>query len=111
MASRFIISLTAFSLLLSAVGFAEEESQQQEVAETNEQTTPNELAKKSRRVAFPPKKGEIVQAETEQTALPKRTKPHFAGVRRTPETESKPAAPQKKSRKIKNEWFSSKTQP
>src|SRR5581483_222563 len=107
----YIISLTAFSLLLSAVAFAEEESQPREIAETSEQATPIEPAKKSRRVAFPPKKGEIAKVEAEKTVLPKRAKPHFAGVRRTPETESKPATPQKKSRKIKNEWFSSKTQP
>src|SRR5581483_7216589 len=46
----YIISLTAFSLLLSAVAFAEEESQPREIAETSEQATTIEFVKKSRRV-------------------------------------------------------------
>lgn len=111
MASRFFVSLTGFSLAFSAVAFAEEELAQQEIAEASEQAEQDEPSKQSRRVAFPARKGEIAKTEVGKTEPPKKPKPHFAGVRRPVETEAKPAAPKRKSRKIKNEWFSSKTQP
>jgi hypothetical protein len=81
-------SLVALSLVLSGFAYAEEADtlQQQEGEESSE-------------------KKETPAAAQEAPSAQKKMKPHFAGVRRSPET------PPKKTRKIKNQWFSSKTQP
>lgn len=112
MASKFFFSLTAFSMVFSFQAFAEDSTVQEEVVETSDQVEQEAPPQKSRRQAFPSKKTTVgvVKEEAEKPALQKKTKPHFAGVKRTIETESPSASP-KKSRKIKNEWFSSKTQP
>jgi len=104
MASKFFFSLTAFSLAFSFQAFTEEHSVQEEIVETSDQVEQEAPPKKSRRLAFPSKKTAVVKEEAAKPALPKKTKPHFAGVKRTVETES-PSAPPKKSRKIKNEWL------
>ncbi len=64
-------------------------------------------AKKSRRAAFSKKIPKEENAQ--QPSGPNKRKPHFAGVKRPPEADAN--QPPKPSRKIKNEWFSSKTQP
>ena len=86
-------SLVAFSLIFSGLACAEEVCddgtcmlQQQEGEESSE-------------------KKEAASPAQDTPPLQKKMKPHFAGVRRTPE------APAKKTKKIKNQWFSSKTQP
>ena len=111
MASKFFLSLTAFSLCLSVQAFAEEDSAQEEIVETSDQIEQETPPQKNRRIAFPSTRTAPPAAKEEEAKpeLPKKTKPHFAGVRRTIETAE--STPPKKSRKIKNEWFSSKTQP
>lgn len=92
MTSRLFLSLAVFSFAFVHAddSLVDEEYMQEELEE--------EIA-------------EVVEekaAEPEQQPLPKRRKPHFAGAKRPPE--SKPRDPNK-PRKMKNQWFSSKTQP
>jgi hypothetical protein len=85
MRSKFLLSLAAFSLLISL--YAEESL-------TEEQEKEESVAKKS---------DEVISES------PKRVKPHFAGVRRpAPKKDTDPAHV---SSKIKNKWFSSKIHP
>lgn len=127
MTSRFFLSLTAFSLCVNYCAIADtaiaeeefleqafeeeivnvytEEAEEESVA--HEENTPQ----KHRRVAFPPSSAIATEEKTDKQPLPKKMKPHFAGVRRSLEPKTKTKDPNKKPRKIKNEWFSSKTQP
>ncbi len=122
MTSQFFLSLTAFSLALSISTYAEEALAddefvelvfEEEVADALVDDQQTEPVQKGRRVA---PENEASQSENASVAeqkepLQKRMKPHFAGVRRTAESKPKTSDPQKKPRKIKNQWFSSKTQP
>lgn len=115
MASRFFLSLVAFSAVLNGLAWAEEPCEGDtcalELCEEKEdlETAQEDSSQKKQRVAFPRTAESKANKESAAAeAAPKKIKPHFAGVKRPPETTS---APVKKTRKIKNEWFSSKTQP
>jgi hypothetical protein len=123
MASRFFLSLTAFSLAFSVSAFTEqfsvsneqaqeEFSEEDQIAEGDHDTDENKPSSEPRRrVAFP-QKNAVTDQKQEKTETPPeqmKVKPHYAGVRKP---KPKPAnAPKRKSSKIKNEWFSSKTHP
>ena len=115
MTSKFLISLTAFSLALSGSLLAEDELYEEVVLEDvsaleEELVVDEEEAssqQQNRRIAFP--KSETAQAEKEP--LPKRMKPHFAGVKRPQPKVKTPEEEKKKSTRVKNKWFSSKTHP
>jgi hypothetical protein len=132
MMSKFFLSLTAFSLALNISALADEVSGEVEFVEQvfeeeiadaaeNEQAqepvaAEEQISKRGRRTAFPQKTpSALANAAAEQTAqkprLPKRRKPHFAGVRRPLEEAPKALDPEKTSKKAKSPWFSSKTQP
>ncbi len=94
--------MTAFSLVFSFPLFADEPLEfEDEIASSDEPSRKND------HIAFPQKNSDTSASgqKTDESA-PKKIKAHFAGAKRPEE----PAVP-KKSRKIKNEWFFSKTQP
>lgn len=112
MASRFIISLAAFSLTFSLPAFSEQFSVSEENLHREYLTDDgeaSETSEPSRTAAAPQKNSEQKPAaKTEQTVISPdqlKVKPHYAGVRK-PQPK-----PKKKSSKVKNEWFSSKTHP
>ncbi len=101
----FFLSLTAFTLALSASTFADVASAEEQ-SQTLEETAVAEgeegsftVEEKARRTAF------VQNSPSEKNSANETLiKPHFAGAKRSQEAE-------KKSRKIKNQWFFSKTQP
>ena len=125
MTSRFFLSLTAFSLIFSLSVCAEqfsvsneevEEEFFEEASDSNaekkqeENVLVNETAEQSRRIAFPQKNAMLsTQEKTGVQSEQKKLKPHYAGVRK-PQPKSV-TTEKKKSSKIKNKWFSSKTHP
>jgi hypothetical protein len=132
MISRFFFSLSVFSLGLSFPVFADmplddeefvEQVVEEEIAGSVSDESQRDVVfeertyQKSRRVAFPQKNvaasddAIATEQKPEKQMLQKRMKPHFAGVKRPVEEKQIDMQPQKKTRKIKNQWFSSKTQP
>ncbi len=112
MMSRLFLSLTAFSCAFSLFASAEQFSVSNEQEELFEEAEDGILEKKQeersdqRKVAFPQKKEGQRPTEASILAEPQKMKPHYAGVRK-PE----PRVRKRKSTKIKNQWFSSKTHP
>lgn len=116
MALRYFLSLTAFSLMLSCVSadqyvvsnipdqeeLLDEDSNELAEAEREEHVGD---AVKIRRVTSQKEEASTSKNGESTATEPKKQKAHFAGVRK-PEPKAK-----KKSSKIKNQWFSSKTHP
>lgn len=129
MASQFILSLIAFSFASSLPAIAEQfsvsnddlheqfliDDEELVAEEEKESTASTPSSEATRRIIAFPQKNETPTASDQKTpskqerpgASPEemKVKPHYAGVRR-PQPK-----PKKKSSKIKNEWFSSKTHP
>jgi hypothetical protein len=107
MTSRFFLSLTAFSLVLGSSSYAEEAYIEEEwVAE--EDGVDDVLEREA--VALE-EESEVRAAPKSKMApdeAPKKVKPHYAGAKRQVEVAEDA---QKKSKKVKNQWFFSKTQP
>jgi hypothetical protein len=97
MTSRLFLSLTAFSLVLGCPAFTDEFLADNEVVGGQEVSVSEEV--------------DEGEKNAEKRLLPKRMKPHFAGVKRPAVSALGEAEKQKKPRKMKNQWFSSKTQP
>jgi hypothetical protein len=117
MASRFIASFIAFSLATSLQVSAEqyyvsnEREPEEALASSQEVAEKKDKPAESKRptVVVKPAKAESNSESQEKASTePKKTKPHFAGVRRPA---PKVVSEKKKSSKIKNQWFSSKTHP
>lgn len=86
MSFRYLCSLTAFSLVFSASAIAQDDSNK-------------------------PKANEASANAEHKEEAPKRQKPHYAGVRRQQPRTNISDDGKKSSSKVKNKWFSSKTQP
>lgn len=117
MASRFFLSLTAVSLAfsLSAEQFSVSNEQLDDfLEETNELSAEEKQEQKQtasepgRRVAFPKKNTASTTEKASTNPELLKVKPHYAGVRKP---QPKSLEGKKKSSKIKNQWFSSKTHP
>ncbi len=125
--SRIFFSLTAFSLALSQYASAEEAPTEQEFVEqtfdaevAQEETMQEEAAiaqeeapAPKQRSIFPsknPPREENLVAEA-PAAQPPKLRAHFAGARRAPPKKPKVEDSAKKPKRVRNEWFKSKTQP
>lgn len=89
MSLRYLFSLSAFSLILSSSVIA------QEAAADSQNAKPSESA----------------AAAEQKAATPGKVKPHYAGVRRQQPRANVSDGEKKSSSRVKNKWFSSKTQP
>ena len=129
MASKFLISLTAFSLTLSLSLFANDatieealydEVAVEEVAAVEKEAEPSvheeevsshaDTQQKNRRIAFP-QQATAGSEKVDKEPPPKKMKPHYAGARRPQPKPKLPEGEKKKSSHVKNPWFSSKTHP
>jgi hypothetical protein len=121
MSSHLLLSLTAFSLAFSSSIFAKQfivsnelsqegkgQEEEAQIKEAKGDSKSNEAAE-IRHVAISQKDSKETTAQESAATPPeqKKVKPHYAGVRK-PQSKS-PA--KKKSSKIKNQWFTSKTHP
>jgi hypothetical protein len=117
MSSKFFYSLTAFSLtfcFLSAdVSIVEEELFEEVIVEESVAST-DESKESKRYFAFPAKNSSLTAEQkttsSEDGEKPKKLKPHYAGARRAPD-KVKSNEDEKKTSRVKNKWFSSKTHP
>ncbi|MGC1878079.1 MAG: Lpg1974 family pore-forming outer membrane protein [Rhabdochlamydiaceae bacterium] len=119
MAAKFFFSLTAFSLalhgFLSADGSAFEEDLFEEViledgiatADGKKEDQTSQSSESNRQTA----KQKAPSTENTEKQPPKKLKPQYAGARRAPEKIKVNDGEKKPGSRVKNKWFSSKTQP
>ncbi len=114
MAGKFLVSCTAFSLVLGSHMGAQAAIEEREIVGHLVEEFSKVRAEKDARVA----KNAEAQASTDSKPAPqapskKKTKAHFVGAKRPPQnsTTDTVAEKPKKSTKIRNEWVVSKTYP